>query len=98
MRYNTPSSIEFGAKVQDGTSDEQITVLQKLGIALARPVAIGLKEYNGKANRLVDFYNAGIKSVVNINWTSTNQLVPFVTGADLEIYKKKLGEFLKKYE
>lgn len=93
--YTTP--VEFGAKVQDGTSDEQITVLSKLGVNAARPVSIELSTYvpGQKPKRLVDFYNAGVKSVINLNWLVGDAKKPYGFCKDLTLYRKKIQEVLK---
>lgn len=92
-----PSAIEFGAKVQDGTSDEQIEVLNKLGVNAARPVSIEVSTYipGQKPKRLVEFYNAGVKSVINLNWLVGDAKKPYGFCKDLTLYRKKIQEVLK---
>lgn len=70
---------QFGAKVNGGTSDEQITVLEALGVNLVRPPAIILKTYNGVQKRLEDLFQAGKGCIQNICYDSSTDPLPFCT-------------------
>ncbi len=86
---------QFGAKIQDGNSDEQIAVLNQLGLNIARPTSVDLTTFTGVEKRLDDFINAGIQCIVNVNNQNSNATLAFPK--DLALYEKKLRTFLNYY-
>ena len=85
---------KFGGKIQ-GDGQQQIKILKDLGVEYGRPASIAVSTFDGKSNRLDEFFAAGIKCVVNINNANSNQTLPFPT--DLVTYEKQLRKVLDVY-
>lgn len=85
----------FGAKIQEGNSEQQIEVLKMLGVKIARPTSIALSTYAGKAGRLTDFKDSAIFNIVNVNWQNSTTTIPFCT--DLVKYRSYFAKFLNDF-
>ena len=87
--YVEPVKTSWGIKIQKAKFADQLNVAQQLGVTSIRPNAIGVKTYNGELNNVVDWKQAGLKTVININWIEDNTQKPFdfVHGADTALYK-----------
>lgn len=83
---------KWGAKLQ-GKVPEQIEAAKKLGITHIRPNSIELKSYNGDISGIKQWYDAGFKIVLNVNWSSANP-APFAKGKDLETFKEKFEQLV----
>ncbi len=79
----------WGIKIQRDKFENQLNVARQLKVTSIRPNAIGVKNYSGALNNVVDWKQAGLKTVININWIEDNTQKPFdfVHGADTTLYK-----------
>lgn len=79
----------WGIKIQRDKFENQLNVARQLKVTSIRPNAIGVKNYNGQLNNVVDWKQAGLKTVININWIEDNTQKPFdfVHGSDTTLYK-----------
>lgn len=97
----TTSTTNFGALISGITKiDEEIKVLQKLGVNYVR-YAIFLKTFNGQDKGYEKWVNAGFKVLLNINYdqvSETGKKVPVPFPKDMVAYRKLLEKVLDKYQ
>lgn len=85
----------YGAKIQGGTTQDQIDVMNALGLKYIRPASAELLTFKGSMGRLDDFFAAGLKNVLCINYQSSSAPIGFPK--DLNQYRALLKNFLDKY-
>lgn len=86
---------EWGIKVVGLKVDEQIEVAKKMGVTCLR-TSVEIENYTGQNIKFIDdCYNAGVKTIVNINWQAAGSQRLFPT--DIVKYKAQLRKFLDKY-
>jgi len=79
-----PTSIKWGLKIQNDNISNQINVAKQFPLASIRPNSIGVRDWNGNLGNVVDWHNADLFTVMNINWIDNPNEKPydFVSGAD----------------
>jgi hypothetical protein len=89
---------QFGAKVQDGTSEQQMKVLNALNVLYVRPVAIEISSYVSgvtKLNRLTDLSNSDFLPVVNFCWFTDPNKKPWGFNEDTAKLRSQVRAILK---
>lgn len=85
----------FGGKVQNDKVENQIGAANLLAFKSIRPSALPMDTYTGLPSNFMKLFNAGFIPILNVSWTNTSgdNIVPFVSGANLVTYKSKFTKF-----
>lgn len=97
----TAAETKFGVLPNDLSSNDKITVAQRLEVGFARGSVV-LTKFDGKAPMLDKWQDNGYKVLVNVNYDQQDHFSdgnkkarPFPT--DMDQYKRLLKKFLEKY-